>query len=255
MRTLFTQGGSNPKTAKSDKANRQFLTMILHLAPAKESGYEVCSSRSAGCTMGCLYTAGRGRMTNTQKARIARTVAWFEQRDEFKTQLLKEIGSFARKCDRLGVTPAIRLNGTSDILWEAQFPEVFDNFPGVTYYDYTKHVKRCQANYALPDNYHLTFSRSEDNDGDCISVLNAGRHNVAVVFRDKNFPETFWDFPTYSADNDDLRFLDPPGGYIGTLMAKGKAKADQSGFVMETDRVYSLPVPQLNLIFNELRVL
>ena len=248
MRKLFTKGDSNPKIAKSDKAGRNFLTQILHLAPAKESGYEVCSSRSVGCTLGCLYNQGRGRMNNTQKARIARTVAWMEDRAVFKSQVIKEIAAFVRKCDKLNTMAAIRMNGTSDILWEVQFEELFSKFPQVQFYDYTKHVKRCLTDYALPTNYHLTFSKSEDNDKDCLRVLDAGLWSVAVVFRDSNFPTEYWDRPVYSADEDDLRFFDPPS-QVGGLVAKGTARKDDTGFVVNTETaIVELSTPNLPVL-------
>lgn len=227
---LFTDGENNTKTAKS--AGRGYDTKILHLAPAKESGYEVCSSRSKGCTKACLFTAGRGRMPNVVLGRIRKTILWFEQREEFKRQILQELNSFVKRCNKRGTLPAVRMNGTSDILWEKQFPEIFTSFPTVQYYDYTKHVKRCLANYSLPPNYHLTFSRSESNDLDCKKVLRQGKINVVIVFDSKDFPSEFWGYPTYSADDDDLRFLDPNGGHIGCLYSKGKAKQDKTGFVL-----------------------
>ena len=111
---------------------------------------------------------------------------------------------------------------------------MFTLFPTITFYDYTKHLKRCLASYQLPDNYHLTFSRSEENDDAVLKVLNAGRINVAVVFDTKKPPISWNGFPTYSADDDDLRFLDPKGGHVATLYAKGEGKKDLSGFVVLT---------------------
>ena len=242
---LFTDGMSNPKTAKSDKAGRKFLTKILHLAPGKLSGYQMCSSASAGCLFACLNTAGRGKMNSVQAARVRRTLQWIKERDTFKAQIIKELTAFVKKCDKLGVGAAIRMNGTSDVMWETQFPEIFDQFPQITYYDYTKHVKRCLLDYALPANYHLTFSRSESNDTDCYKVLSDGRWNVAAVFAGKDHPTSLWGFDTYSADEDDLRFLDPPGGMWGALYAKGKAKHDTTGFVFTSEKMM-MKLPVLN---------
>jgi len=234
---LFTEGDANPKTAKSILLN--YLTLILHLAPAKLSGFEVCASRSAGCTIACLNTAGRGKMTAVQVARIKRTKYFFEHRNDFKRDITKELTSFVRKCDKHQLQPAVRMNGTSDIVWENVWPELFQLFPQITFYDYTKHLKRAINNWALPANYHLTFSRAEDNDANCIRVLNEGRLNVAAVFLTKKFPDSWFDVPTYSADDTDLRFLDPTlnkfktGGMVGCLYAKGKAKKDETGFVIK----------------------
>lgn len=232
MTKLFTKGTSNAKTRKSDKAGKSIETLILHLAPFDLSGYQVCSSASIGCVAACLNTAGRGNMTIVQLARIKKTKFWFEHRPEFKAQIVTELTSFVKRCEKLGNMGAIRMNGTSDLLWEKQWPKLFDMFPTLQFYDYTKHVKRCIGSYALPSNYHLTFSRSEKNHSDCLKVLNAGRWNVAAVFKSKQFPPEWEGFKTYSADLDDLRFLDPPGGLVGALYAKGRGRRDKSGFVI-----------------------
>jgi hypothetical protein len=75
------------------------------------------------------------------------------------------------------------------------------------------------------ENYHLTFSAADGNDADVTRALAAGM-NVTVVY--DRIPEG-----VYSADEDDLRFLDPAVGIIG-LKAKGRAKKDTSGFVRRT---------------------
>jgi hypothetical protein len=229
---LFTKGESNAKTAKSEAAGMGFSTLIQHLAPAKLSDYEVCSSRSIGCTIACLNTAGRGRMGPIQLARINRTLMFFQDRPAYMVQATKELTAFCRKCDKVGSRPCVRMNGTSDLMWEVLWPELFHKFSDVQWYDYTKHFKRCLPGYALPSNYHLTFSRSESNQDKVVKVLAGGRWNVAAVFNSKNFPQNIFGFPTYSADEDDLRFLDPPGGHVGCLYAKGKGKKDATGFVL-----------------------
>lgn len=229
---LFTDGASNTKIAKSEKAGRGYSTLILHLAPAQESGYEVCPSRSEGCTAACLYTAGMGRFKTVKDARIRRTKMWFEDRIAFVAQITKELTAFIKKCKKNDVSPAVRMNGTSDIVWEAVWPELFTKFPTITFYDYTKIAKRCLPSWRLPKNYHLTFSRSEDNDTTVKSILSAGLVNVAVVFDSKDFPQTWDGYTVYSADENDLRFLDPDGGQVGALYAKGDGKKDKTGFVV-----------------------
>jgi hypothetical protein len=98
-------------------------------------------------------------------------------------------------------------------------------FKNVQFYDYTKIPGREK----LPKNYHLTFSRSEVNENDCLNELQKGR-NVAVVF--DVLPTTWNGYPVICGDNDDLRFLDPKNVVVG-LTAKGKAKKDDSGFVVK----------------------
>ena len=87
----------------------------------------------------------------------------------------------------------------------------------------------------MPKNYHLTFSLDEDNHNEAFKVLKAGG-NIAAVFR-KYLPETFKGFNVINADENDLRFLNKVkkkvGGLICGLVAKGKAKTDFSGFVLD----------------------
>jgi hypothetical protein len=79
-----------------------------------------------------------------------------------------------------------------------------------------------------PSNYHLTFSRSECNESDAIKVLGS-RGNVAVVF--KELPD-FWNgYKVIFGDESDIRFGGEQGVVIG-LLAKGKARKDNSGFVV-----------------------
>jgi hypothetical protein len=231
---LLTIGDGSAKLAKSDAAGTQYLSAICYLAPHKVAGFgNVCPNASAGCIAACLNTAGRGIYQKTQDARIARTKLWFEDRDTFKSQMTKEIHSFVKKCTAVGKVAAVRLNGTSDIPWEKQWPDLFELFPQVQFYDYTKNVKRmlAWAKGEMPANYHLTFSRSEVNEDKCREVLKAGG-NVAVVFSTDIFPSTYLGRPVFDADEDDLRFLDAKGT-IQALKAKGKAKKDLSGFVVK----------------------
>lgn len=225
MKLLTTQ---NYKTTKGEKLG--ILTGILYLAPAKISGFEVCPRRSEGCTKGCLYSAGMGAFSNVQKARIEKTKQFFENRGEFMAQLRKDISNIERKAKRMSMTPAIRLNGTSDINW--MMTGIIDEFPHVQFYDYTKVYNRLEK--AIPQNYHITFSKSEGNEDECIGALKLG-YNVATVFNTKKgekLPEYWNGFPVYDGDETDTRFLDPRGGYVIGLRAKGQAKRDDSGFVV-----------------------
>lgn len=217
---------SNTKVLKG--GGRGYMTFILHLAPADSSGREVCPKRSAGCTAACLNTAGRGQMHKVQEGRMRKTRWFHEDRAGFMDQLVWDINAGIRKAQREDVIPVFRLNGTSDIAWErvrAKGQNVFEMFPSVQFYDYSKLHNRKVSQY---QNYHLTFSRAENNDKDVAKAIAAGM-NVAVVFRE--IPQTYMGLPVISGDEDDLRFLDPKGVIVG-LTAKGKAKKDTSGFVV-----------------------
>lgn len=223
MKLLST---TNYKTSKGEKLG--ILTGILYLAPAKISGYEVCPMRSAGCTAACLYTAGMGAFSNVQQARIKKTKMFFEQREEFFKLLHKDIKSLIAKAKKENLIPAIRLNGTSDINW-VRF-KIFEQYPEVQFYDYTKMLNHLTKDVA---NYHITFSKNEMNDLDCKIALERG-YNVAVVFNTKkgvSLPPFWNDYPVYDGDDTDVRFYDPDNHVIG-LRAKGMAKKDNSGFVI-----------------------
>ena len=226
---------ANPKIQKGTA--RGYLSFILHLAPADESGYEVCPKRTAGCTKSCLNKAGHGGMfkkgetTNmVQRARIRRTKYFFENRDAFMLDLADDITRAYTKARKHNLTPVIRLNGTSDLSWEKYLVPGFDRtlfevFNYIQFYDYTKVLGRKVKH--IP-NYHLTFSRAENNEADCDQARSQGM-NVATVY--DTIPDG-----VYSAENDDLRFLDPQVGTIG-LKAKGPAKKDYSGFVIRINQV------------------
>jgi len=221
---------ANPKIQKGTKLG--YLSFILHLAPADLSGKNTCPKATAGCKAACLNTAGRGGMfkrgetTNMiQKARIRKTVEFFFDRDQFMKDLYQDIVKAKKFADKQGLIPVFRLNGTSDLSWEKYTVgttdmNLFQLFPTTQFYDYTKVLGRKVAH--IP-NYHLTFSRADGNDADCEQAIAEGM-NVAAVFDE--IPAGM-----FSADETDLRFLDPKVGVIG-LKAKGRAKKDYSGFVI-----------------------
>ena len=219
---LLTDGASNPKTAKS--TDYGFLTGILHLAPHIQSGYQVCASASPGCSSQCLYFQGRGRMSTVQQARIRKTKLYFENREAFLADLIKDISSLVRRADKNNLKPCVRLNGTSDIRWEST--GIMDLFPSTIFYDYTKHKNRKR----LPKNYSLTFSRSEVTPNEDVDQAINNGMNVAVVFKDR-LPLYWNNIPVIDGTTHDLRFLDPKSCIVG-LVAKGTATKDKTGFVV-----------------------
>jgi hypothetical protein len=171
---------TNPKTEKS-----KIQTYILHLAPADISGVNVCPG-AGNCRKICLHFAGNPvYMTNKQKARIRRTLSFAAENQRFVQILIMAILDKINK--NPGESIAVRLNGTSDILWENvdltitpefstfcrvkfghQLPigkrnifEIFNiiatnNGPRVVFYDYTK-IKRNWAECKRLG-YHITAS-------------------------------------------------------------------------------------------------
>jgi hypothetical protein len=232
---------ANPKIQKGTKLG--YLSFILHLAPSDLSGKNTCPKATAGCAAACLNTAGRGGMfkkgenTNMiQKARIRKTVQFFFDRDQFMLDLAYDIQKAVAFAKKQGLTPVIRLNGTSDLSWEKyEVPvfctkNIFELFPTVQFYDYTKVLGRKVADIK---NYHLTFSKADGNDADVAKAIAQG-YNIAAVFDE--MPAEYMGLPVINADETDLRFLDPKGCIAG-LKAKGRAKKDYSGFVIRLKEV------------------
>lgn len=216
--------------AKTTKGlGKGYLTGIMYLAPASLSGVNVCPKSSAGCRAACLFSAGRGRFECIERARLTKTLAYLFDTPRYIETIKKSIRSLITKANNKGLTPVVRLNGTSDILWELN-SDIIQSFPDVQFYDYTKIVKRLK--FCIPKNYHLTVSLSESNESDAKDALARGI-SVAAVFRDANLPDTLWGYPVTNGDTTDLRFLDRRGVVVG-LKAKGKAKKDTSGFVIDT---------------------
>lgn len=229
---LFTIG--NPKTAKGEA--RGYLTAVLHLAPADVAGVgNMCPRATDGCKATCLNTAGRGGIfkagatTNAvQEARKRRTAQYMADRVAFEDALARDIERLRDKARRMRLTLAIRVNGTSD--QPALAMRLAGRFEDIQFYDYTK-IERPYLRRR--PNYHLTFSRSESNEADMLDALEHGI-SVAVVFstkRGKALPTEYAGRPVIDGDAHDLRFLDPRGVIVG-LRAKGRARKDRSGFVV-----------------------
>lgn len=235
---------SDSKTVKGQQYG--YMTGILYLAPFTLSGTNLCPmAEKAKCFEACLNTAGRGVMNSVQKGRLRKAALFNTDTQSFMMELVKDIRALIRKAKREGYTPLVRLNGTSDIRWEnitfvdmdnrsyGKFGHkkitIFQLFPRLQFYDYTKISNRK----AVPDNYDLTYSYSGVKGYQrFVSIAVANHMRVAVVFRDrKRIPATFLDMECIDGDDSDLRHLDPPSVVVA-LYAKGRAKKDISGFVV-----------------------
>jgi len=255
---------ANAKTVKGQKQG--YLTAVLYLAPYKMSGFNVCPmAEQAGCHAGCLNTAGRGGISKgskrfktpaglvpdnaIQRARIDRTKLFMNDRPEFFRRLYQELHAFLRKAERMGLTPAVRLNGTSDILWERiPFPvddrtrgihmyytNIFHAFPELQFYDYTKIWKRFEPGQEIPTNYDLSLSyslASQRYAANCTRTHDKYGARLVVVVRSQDVKQFHVDLGGIDGDAHDLRFTEPQGAMI-YLKAKGKARKDRSGFVID----------------------
>jgi hypothetical protein len=228
---------SDAKTTKGEKMG--FLTGILYLAPYKTiSIYNTCPmAEIAGCNIACLYSAGRGAYSSVKNARVNKTEWYYQDRQSFMNQLVKNIKTLINKAHKQNLIPLIRLNGTSDIKWERimlqyngeHYDNIMQLFPDIQFYDYTKIVNRDN----IPTNYDLTFSYSGKPEfSKYVNIAVNKGMRIAAVFRDKkNIPDNFMGLSVVNGDNSDIRHLDNQG-VIVALYAKGKARKDNSGFVI-----------------------
>jgi hypothetical protein len=211
-----------------------------------------------------------GETTNTiQQSRIRKTQYFFENRSAFLTQLAKEIRSAIRLAESHNLIPVFRLNGTSDIRWENY--GIIEQFPTVQFYDYTKLPNRrnLPPNYHLTfsrseSNEHyvpMAFDNGMNvavvfrKDGPKVKriytlaeqLANKEKRERMNANRDPNrpkkpytprkvdlswVPSTFYGKNVFHGDNSDLRFLDPKNSVVA-LLAKGEAKYDVSGFIVD----------------------
>ena len=226
---LLSPSFTNTKMKSND--GRGYHSAILHLAPSTISGYNACPFASDGCKKACLNTAGRGRFDNVQAARIRKTKLYFENRQEFMRLLWDDLTLLTKQATKKGLLPAVRLNGTSDL----PFWSIIQQFPHIQFYDYTKSIQRCGtliSQQAIGNflNYHLTFSKSESNWHECLEALNLGIA-LAVVFTPQSHESMLNKPSVENGLEHDLRFLDK-NPLIVALSAKGKAKQDESKFVV-----------------------
>lgn len=216
----------NEKTPKGEEEG--FLTALMYLAPhTLAGGKSVCPHSTAACRAGCLYTAGRGTTPRVEAARLRRTHWYLEDRDGFFDQLVGELFTMQQGADAHGLKLAIRLNGTSDILWEREKLEdgktLFDLFPRATFYDYTR---TPAAHRKVPENWRLTFSLADDPLERAVEHFRAGRSVAAVAPEGEKEWVGGWIevgehvVTVVDGDEHDLRFLDPAPALV-LLKPKG----------------------------------
>ena len=112
---------------------------------------------------------------------------------------------------------SVRLNCTSDIDWanvRVNGLNIFEIFPDVTFYDYTKNPAKFLNK---PANYHLTLSYTGRNWNECLNVLSQG-YNVAIVFNVKHesqIPAMYKGYEVVNGDLTDYRVDDAKGIIVG----------------------------------------
>ena len=246
---------------------------------AKMARKTLCPMASPGCRLSCLSTSGQLALDNSTNAQWNRTYKFHFDRKAYENGMIREIekGIFNAANNKDGGIPApripvIRMNGTSDLPWEGggrfvlfHGKRIMDHFPEVQLYDYTKiptrimNWRRGRMNW--PDNYHLTFSASENNMDAVFELLSKKLCNVTMVFPPvegtsqvikgfptiKAFPESYGingkRFPVINGDEHDLRFLDDrdygQGNIVGLTYKKARGTEKGEGTVSrQASRAY-----------------
>lgn len=229
--------------AKLDKQidGQDWETAGLVFAPADQSGHNVCGASTIGCRRACVtWFAGRTVTSVYRQAAIRRTQLLKTDPDLFFEILWNDIDILKSRAIRNRREPAMRWNVSSD----EDFLEEIARAQ-LRSWDYTKMFKRAVGE--IPDNYDLTFSRSEKTTARQIDkVLSVGR-NVAVCFDVPYQPAqkkigrlpTQWNgISVIDGDIHDLRFADRKQVVVG-LRLKGslasKDHARKSGFAVAVD--------------------
>ena len=253
----------NAKTKKGEA--RAYTTYIMYLAPAKQNDFKVnlCTHASKGCEQACLFNSGSARFSPVQLGKINKSNYLIANQEKFMSQLYNQIDSIVRLHNKVkgnkqvGKTGkvirykkfAIRLNGSSDILWERikvkDNKNIFELFPDVQFYDYTKVDRRLLMKQ--PKNYHLTFSMHEENKDEAFKLLKNG-FNVAIVFgvtKKQELPKEYLGYEIVDGDKDDLRFLDGKNKIVGlrykNVVSKGNSHVNKkkfdTGFVIDVSNI------------------
>jgi hypothetical protein len=234
---LLSKGVTNAKTIKNP-----LETYILYLSPFNQNskGVNICPNAKL-CIKDCLFIQGRGRFSNVQNARIARTEFYLYYKNEFCTKLLKELSKLYTKALNQKTKILIRLNGTSDLDFFAIVKnrlnfDILNSFGvdiqspdfGLVFYDYTKILGKLEK--YQNSIYTLTYSYQGINAEESQKALDMG-NNVAVVFR-STLPKEFMGFSVIDGDISDIEMLSNKSKVLG-LIAKGSAKKENGGFVVD----------------------
>ncbi len=238
---------SSSKIAKGLKYNE--MTYILYLAPASQSGYNVCPMSTEECRTACLTESGHNRIdvkkNNINKARIAKTKLFFEHRNFFMSWLVTEIEKAKYNAEQLGYRFSVRINGTSDIditTFKLNGKRnILELFNDTQFYDYTKVSKRFKLMTKYP-NYDLTYSFSGYNMLQSLELLSEKKGRVAMVFEGKQLPKSFMGYKVIDGDEYDMRYLDEQGVIVGLKFKKVRNEIDTANnkFIIPMNSQFSV---------------
>lgn len=220
--TLLT--ASNHKTPKGEGLG--YFSAVLYLMPhTSGGGATLCPMSTEACREMCLAGAGLSGLPKQLGAKMRRTKLFNEDRPEFLRLLMADIAKLKKIASDEGLKPALRLNGSSDALWERIVPGWEDL--QIQRYDYSK----VPLEYRRVDPcYHLTYSIEGPQDmARAVRYLRAGQSVAVVVPEGVKASAPSWirlgDDIAEVIDGDlsDTRFLDPPASIV-LLKPKGHVR-------------------------------
>lgn len=174
---------SNAKAAVGVESG--YLNAIHYMAPHNSAGGETVCPWAARCVKPCLTASGKGGVPGVKQGRINRTRAFLADPMAYARRHIETIDGTGKRTNKYllevarmyGLVPALRLNGTSDIPWEKESFGIFQRFPNLVKYDYTKGWERVldwlqgsrgslghgfrsggAGDFRSVKNYHLTLS-------------------------------------------------------------------------------------------------
>lgn len=227
---LLTRMESSPKLAKY--TGNTYEAAILYLASAVYKS-ELCPNAGA-CKKTCLIVkAGRGAFDDKVSSARKRKSDWFlSDRAGFETQLRRELDALIKRAARLGKTPAVRLNGGSDLDWS----HIYAEYRGrITFWEYTKRPDLALKLHAA--GISVTYSYSERTTERLLGIILAQGISVAVVFqlpRKQSLPLSLHGREVIDGDLHDFRFLDKAGVIVGLRLKSNRKVTDEQvsgGFV------------------------
>lgn len=220
---IFTPQEDSAKGVHNEDFTDKFYEVIHYGAPARTSGVlNMCTSSTCGCRASCLRTSGQLGLPAGEIATRVRTRFMYFHPFEFFVVWFAELEHHHRRAQRMGKSLVVRGNGTTDVRLEDLMPDAY--FDLYRHSDYTKHYDRAVRPHP---NLYVVKSAKER------TPLPVGENVVVVVNvrRGDPLPKRFEGRRVVDGDQHDLRFLDPQGGRVVLVRAKGRAIGDTSGFV------------------------
>ena len=227
------------KAIKADKFGH--LNGINYAAQSDIAGVgNMCSDSTPGCRGLCLGEhAGRaaiskpGEVSPVMQSRIRKTRFFMSDPQAYLNEACHHIERLERRAEVLDKLLCVRMNGSTDTPYERlkiqarNRTSIYEVFKHIQFVEYTKRYERLGN---VPDNVHLTFSRSELNELHCREAL-ARNFNVAVIFAG-TFPTHYLGYPVIDGRLHDLRHLDPKPVIVGLEPLGQPAKNDTTGMVV-----------------------